>query len=52
MLLCSNLAENRGITRLSLTYCDLGPACGAPLGHLLVHTAIAYALEYLSLPPH
>lgn len=50
MLLCSNLADNRGITRLSLTYCDLGPACGAPLGRLLVQTAIAYDLDLLSFP--
>ncbi|CAF1110917.1 unnamed protein product [Adineta steineri] len=40
LFLCSNLLENRGITRLSLTYCDIGPVCGAPLGQLLVQTAI------------
>jgi hypothetical protein len=39
------LADNRGITRLSLTYCDLGPVCGSPLGELLVQTAIAYILN-------
>ncbi len=42
LLLCANLADNRSITRLSLTYCDLGPACGNPLGRLLVQTAITY----------
>jgi hypothetical protein len=36
------LADNRGITRLSLTYCDLSPVCGNPIGRLLVQTAIAY----------
>ncbi|CAF3619437.1 unnamed protein product [Adineta steineri] len=40
LFLCSNLLENRGITRLSLTYCDIGPVCGTPLGQLLVQTAI------------
>ncbi len=48
LLLCANLANNRGITRLSLTYCDLGPVCGNPLGRLLVQTAIAYIdLEFI-----
>ncbi|CAF2054997.1 unnamed protein product [Rotaria magnacalcarata] len=41
LLLCNNLAGNQCITRLSLTYCDLGPICGAPLGRLLVETALA-----------
>lgn len=42
LLLCANLVENRGITNLSLAYCDIGPVCGEPLGRLLVQTAIRY----------
>jgi Ran GTPase-activating protein (RanGAP) involved in mRNA processing and transport len=49
LLLCANLADNRSITRLSLTYCDLGPVCGNRIGRLLVQTAITYLLNsYLS----
>lgn len=41
-LLCSVLTDNRCVTRLSLTYCDLSSECGAPLGRLLVQTAIRF----------
>lgn len=41
LLLCNNLVGNQGIMRLSMTYCDLGPVCGAPLGRLLVQTAVS-----------
>jgi hypothetical protein len=41
LLLCTSLTDNRCITQLSMNYCDLGPACGAPIGRLLVQTAIS-----------
>ena len=49
LLLCSVLADNRNITRLSLTYCDLGVVCGNPLGRLLVQTAIAWVQHRFDL---
>ena len=38
--LCRGLKNNKTLLRLSLNYCNLGPASGRVLGDLLTETAV------------